>query len=115
MKSVYLEKCSLNYILNSPVVGLTEFGNTKSTQNATKMMTLSSTYANQQDYVLDDILDYTEVKESEYEVTEEIINSVTDSDPMDLLNYDKKLVMMTNRNYYKWKSYMKSSSSKSSN
>lgn len=28
MKSVYLEKCSLNYILNSPVVGLTEFGNT---------------------------------------------------------------------------------------
>lgn len=79
-------------------------------------MTQSSTYDdNQQDYVLDDILDYTEGKESEYEVTEEIINSVTDSDPMDLLNYDKKLVMMTNRNYYKWKSYMKSSSSKSSN
>lgn len=125
MKSVYLEKCSLNYILNSsePVVDLTEFGDTKSSDiktteissrtNTKEVIMFKDSY-HEPDYVLSDFVDHTDDEESEYEATEEIINNAY-SDPMDLLTHDKKFVMMTRKDYFRWKSYIKSSSSRSSN
>ncbi|RCK66040.1 hypothetical protein Cantr_01672 [Candida viswanathii] len=83
MKSVYLEKCSLNYVLNAPLVDLAEFGNTKPRDIATTTSLTSSTPEvfssevnnsyHQQNYVLED-MHYTDVEAagSEYEVTEEI-------------------------------------------
>lgn len=125
MKSVYLEKCSLDYILNNsePVVDLTEFGDTKSSDIKTteisirtnsKEVIMSKDSYHEPDYVLTDFVDHTDDEESEYEATEEITNNAY-SDPMDLLTHDKKFVMMTRKDYFRWKSYIKSSSSRSSN